>query len=319
MSLAVVGVVGAVAAVGSAGISAYSANKAGKDAQSAAGQAAQQFKATGKKADSFLARYERLLRDPSQVLALTMNANNQNWGDAINQVTRLNNFNTGQLHQQINKSIPGYQNAINRALRNTSSWIRGQVPGDVAAFVEDRAAERATNFGLPADSTARKALTARDLGRTSLDLMSQGENSLQRWISTARSFLTPTLANPMDFLFTPQQFTNTVLAGANIAGQRANILTGAGNNATQAFLQGEEARIAADQAQMQALAQGLESLGGIGMGVAQGGGGMGNAVRANPTGRTWTGQGWRQTPSIYMPDALGIATPQTSQAYLNTF
>lgn len=282
MSMAVVAVVAGVGAVASAGVQAYSANKAGKDAKSAANQASQQFQATGKKADSLLKKYERLLADPNRVLALTTNANNQNWQDARDFSTRLNNYNTTQLHGQINRSLPGYQNLINKSLANTRSWLRGQLPSDVAAAIEDRAAERATNFGLPAGSVNQRALTSRDLGLTSLNLMTQGENSLQRWISTARSFLTPQLSSPMDFLFTPTQYVNTALAGANIAGQRAGILTGQGNMATNAYLQGEQAGIAADQAQAQAIAQGIESLGGMGMAYAGGGaggmaGGMGGA------------------------------------------
>lgn len=315
-SMAVIAVVGIGATVASAGVQMYSANKAGKAAKSAAGQAASQFQATGQKADSLLKKYQRLLADPSRVLSLTQNANNQNWEGARDQATRLNNFNQGELSRMVDKAIPGYQNLIGRALKNTRSWIRGEVPNDVASFIEDRAAEHATRFGLPAGSAAARAITSRDLGRTSLDLMSQGENSLQRWISTAKNSLTPSLSSPMDFLFTPQQYTNTVLAGANIASQRAGILTGAGNNATNAYLQGEQAKISADQAQMQALAQGLESIGGIGMAYAGAKGGLGAggaapAWRTNASGGTMAGS---SNPSATLA-ALGLTGG--TQGYLN--
>lgn len=310
MSMAVVAVVGGVAALGSAGMQAYSANKAGKDAKSAAGQASKQFQETGQKGSALLKDYQRLLKDPERVLALTTNANNNQWQDARDFSTRLNNYNTAQLHGQINKSLPGYQNLINRSLRNTRSWLRGQLPSDVAAAIEDRAAERATNFGLPAGSANQRALTSRDLGLTSLNLMSQGENSLQRWISTARSFLTPQLSSPMDFLFTPTQYVNTALAGANIAGQRAGILTGQGNMATNAYLQGEQAGIAADQAQAQAIAQGIESLGGMGMAYA--GGGMGGAGNAGGTNAFLGMMGGQSGPNNWQYNASG-----GQQRYLN--
>lgn len=316
MSLAVVGIVGAGTALASAGMQAYSANKAGKDARSAAGQAGKQFQATGRKADSMLAKYERLLSDPSRVLALTQNANNQNWQGAVDQTTRVNNFQQGELSRMLDKSIPGYQGLISRALKNTRSWIRGEVPDDVSNFVQDRAAERATRMGLPAGRGAGRDLVSRDLGKTSLDLMSQGENSLQRWISTARSFLTPSLSSPMDFLFTPTQYTNSVLAGANIAGQRAGILTGAGNAATGAYLQGEQAGVAADQAQMAALAQGLESIGGMGMAYA-GRGGTGGApgAAANASGGTRSAFGGTYNPNATLA-ALGMGG---TQQYVNAF
>jgi hypothetical protein len=320
MSLAVVAVVGGVAALGSAGLSYASSKKAGKDAKGAAAQAQGMYEKTGRKADSMLSKYERLLSDPRRVLAMTMNANNENFEDAKNASVRLNNFNQGELTRMLNKNIPGYQGLIGTALKNTRSWLRGQIPSDVSGAVEDRAAERATMFGLPADSTNRKALTARDLGRTSLDLMSAGESSLQRWISTARSFLTPALSNPMDFLFTPQQYTNTVLAGANVASQRAGIITGAGNASTNAYLSGAEAGIKADQAASQALAQGLESLGGIGMAYAGrkgtgGGAGMGGAPAATPGGGS-NMNGFLAALGIG-GTGVGMASPTTYQAYLN--
>jgi hypothetical protein len=294
--MAVIAVVGIGATVASAGVSAYSSNKAGKDAQSAAGAAADRFADTGKRGSDMLKRYQSLLSDPNRVLAMTTNANNNNWADAKSFSQRLNNENISQLHGAINKSLPGYQQLINKSLANTRTWLRGQLPSDVAAAIEDRAAERATNFGLPADSVNRRALTARDLGRTSLDLMSQGENSLQRWISTARSFLTPNMSSPMDFLFTPTQYQNSVLAGANIAGQRAGILTGQQNMATNAYLQGDQAAIAADQAQAQAISQGIESLGGIGMGYANAGAGGGGMMGGFSGGQN-TSMPWWQNAS----------------------
>lgn len=315
-TMATIAIVGTVATVASAGASMYASNKAGKDAKSAANTASKQFQATGRKGDSLLAKYERLLSDPSRVLALTQNANNANFEGARDQSTRINNFQQGELSRMLDRSIPGYQGLIGRALKNTRSWIRGEVPNDVASFVEDRAAERATKFGLPAGRGGARALTARDLGKTSLDLMSQGENSLQRWISTAKNFLTPSLSSPMDFLFTPTQYVNTALAGANIAQQRAGILTGAGNAATNSYLQGEQAGIAADQAQMQALSQGLESLGGIGMAYAgrgAGAGAKGPAWQANASGGRMTGGGGTFNPNLYMAGLGGGGT----QGYLN--
>lgn len=323
MSMAVIGIVGIGATLASTGVQMYSANKAGKDAKSAANQAAGMYQKTGQKADSLLAKYERLLSDPSRVLAMTMNANNLNWDDAKNATIRLNNFNQAELSRVLNKSIPGYQGAIGIALRNTRQWLRGQIPNDVSAAVQDRAAERATRFGLPAGSPAAEALTARDLGLTSLDLMGKGENSLQRWISTARSFLTPQLSSPMDFLFTPTQYTNTILAGADLASRRGNILLGAGNAATGAFLEGEAAGIKADQAQAQALAQGLESIGGIGMAYAGrkapttgtgGGGGFGSMLGAGTGG---TANSLQAMIAALGGAGAGTGSPTTYQPYLN--
>lgn len=321
MSMAVVGITGAVVALGSAGMQYASSKKAGKDAKNAAAQAGQQYQETGRKADSILRKYERMLSDPAKVLALTMNANNQNFAGARDAAVRLNNFNQDELTRMLNKNIPGYQGMIGIALRNTRNWLRGRIPGDVGAAVEDRAAENAMRMGLPAGSGSARALTARDLGVTSLDLMAKGENSLQRWISTARTSLMPALASPMDFLFTPTQYTNTVLAGANVGAQRAGIITGAGNQATNAYLSGAEAGIQADQAATQALVQGLESIGGMGMAYAMHKGQPGGGAGAGMGGGIGTSNGTNMAALLGAMgmggNGMGTATPTTYQGYLN--
>lgn len=286
-----------VAAVASAGIGAYSANEAGNAAQGAAATASKQFRDAASKASGRLKKYEKMLSNPGQVIGQTLAYNNAFLGDAQAFSKRVNTFNTDELHRMLNTSLPGYQGIINRALKNTSAWVKGQVPDDVSDFVENRAAEKSQRFGQDAGTVFQRALSARDLGLTSMGLMQQGENSLQKWIGTARTYLTPEMTTPMNFLLTPERYTNIALAGANIASQRANFELQGANNATNAYLQGEQAKIEADQQMWASIAQGIESAAGAYAGYKMNAagtptgyvnGGQYQAGATAPSGTGWT-------------------------------
>lgn len=297
------GIILALGTAASAGIQAKGAHDAGKASQAAAGSAAKQFRKTGERASGMLEKYEELLAHPDRLIWGSFNANKNNLRGANWLSQSINTFNKGELDRMMQMTVPGYKKSIRLALKNTRSWIKGQVPEDVSDYVENRAAEKANRFGLGSDTVARRSLTARDLGRTSLDLMREGENSLQRWISTARQNLIPTLHDPMEFLLTPTQYTNDIIAASNIAGQRAGILTGAQNTATNAYLQGEQAKISADQAMMQALAQGLESIAGVAAGGMTGGTAGGSMGGARPNTAGW--QTGPQPGTFYVPQNYG--------------
>ena len=104
-----------------------------------------------------------------------------------------------------------------QAISNAESMLRGELPDDVAAQVRRHAAEISNQIGVRGQ--AAQYLTARDLGRTSLDLMQQGlENApkalalgssaylglnetLQAPVKTgmdATNLLTPYLPNQVD-------------------------------------------------------------------------------------------------------------------------
>ena len=59
------------------------------------------------------------------------------------------------------------------------SQLKGEIPADVEAQVRMRAAEKGLFYGLGSGSPANRALTARDLGLTSLQIQQQGQQAGQ--------------------------------------------------------------------------------------------------------------------------------------------
>lgn len=309
MGVAAAAIIGG-AAVAGAGIQAYGASQAGSSAANASRQAGEQFRKSGEQAQQRLAPYEKLLKNPSEVLRATIQANRDNVKGAQRITNQINYFNQSQLQQAMNRNLPGYQGIINRALRNTRDWVRGEIPKDVQSLVRNAAATKANAFGLAPTSEAARAISARDLGTTSLNLMQQGQNSLQSWIQTAKTYLTPAQTSVSDFFMNPAQYTNQIIAAANIAGQRGQIQMGAQNMATNQYLAGEAAAASADQQMYAAISEGLQSAATAYGGSAGGGGGytFAGAGRTGPNGATRTGT-FNGTPvyqgSLYQQPTTG--------------
>jgi len=116
-----------------------------------------------------------------------------------------NVFNREQMQAMLEASIPGYGEMQKQRGTTALSLLRGELPQDVAEQVARRSATRAVAGGY-GGSQAGTNLTARDLGRTSLDLMRLGSQEAQGLISG-----TP-MAQPVNFMFTP----------ADIAGLRSS-------------------------------------------------------------------------------------------------
>lgn len=125
----------------------------------------------------------------------------------------------GDLYQQymladLNKAMPGFSGLLaegsatsKEMLDAASPLLRGEIPQDVQDQVYRSSAYQSLMSGT-AGSPMSKALTARDLGLTSLGLEQQGAqlameggNAAQRWAGLAEG----TMMNPSSMLITPQQ------------------------------------------------------------------------------------------------------------------
>ncbi len=125
----------------------------------------------------------------------------------------------GDLYQQymladLNKALPGFSNLLasggktsQEMLDAAAPLLRGEIPQDVQDQVYRSTAYQSLMSGT-AGSGMSKALTARDLGLTSLGLEQQGAqlateggNAAQRWAGLAEG----TMLNPSSMLITPQQ------------------------------------------------------------------------------------------------------------------
>ena len=130
-----------------------------------------------------------------------------------------NAFNRSQLLESLGIQIPGYQEGQAQRTQNALALLRGELPPDVAAQVQRRAAGQALQGGY-AGSAAGRNLVARDLGRTSLDFANLGNQQFANILGT-----TP-MAPLANYEFTPQQIAS--LRGGERGAQQQALLGVAG-------------------------------------------------------------------------------------------
>jgi hypothetical protein len=90
----------------------------------------------------------------------------------------------------LNKIIPGFTDQIAQGSQNALSELQGQIPADVAEQVQRSDAYKALEGGYGGTAMS-KALTARDLGLTSVNLMQMGNNTAQVWSNIAEGGFSP--------------------------------------------------------------------------------------------------------------------------------
>lgn len=91
------------------------------------------------------------------------------------------------LESQLRRAIPGYDQLIRQASSNIGASLRGELSPEVTAQVQRSTAGRALQSGAGAGSGFGRALTARDLGLTSLNLQQQGLSQAMGFIQNQRS------------------------------------------------------------------------------------------------------------------------------------
>lgn len=104
---------------------------------------------------------------------------------------RVNTFNQGEIQRMLELAMPGYAKLRDQGTQVISDFTAGKIPQDVRDAIGRNTAGRSLYGGFGGTGMSRN-LTARDLGLTSLDLMTKGLDSATRWISMSRS-LAPTM------------------------------------------------------------------------------------------------------------------------------
>jgi hypothetical protein len=180
-----------------------------------------------------------------------------------------NAFNRAQLLESLGIQIPGYQEGQAQRTQNAMSLLRGELPPDLASQIQRNTASKALTGGYAGTQAARN-LTARDLGRTSMDLQQAGAQQFSNIIGT-----TPmsALAN---YEFTPQMIAN--LRAEERAKKQAALL-GTYNMASAGGVAGQY---------LGSLGSGLTNAGfgqlGAGSGASAGSSGSWNSATGMPTG-----------------------------------
>ena len=93
-----------------------------------------------------------------------------------------------QLEAQLRRAIPGYDQLVKQAGANIGAALRGEISPEVSAQVQRSTAGRALSGGFGAGSGFGRALTARDLGLTGMQLQNQGLAQAQNFIQQQRAF-----------------------------------------------------------------------------------------------------------------------------------
>lgn len=93
-----------------------------------------------------------------------------------------------QLEAQLRRAIPGYDQLVQQAGANIGAALRGQIFPEVSAQVQRSTAGRALSGGFGAGSGFGRALTARDLGLTGMQIQNQGLAQAQNFIQQQRAF-----------------------------------------------------------------------------------------------------------------------------------
>lgn len=120
--------------------------------------------------------------------------------------------NADSIMSMLDRFVPGFTDLVRQGTSNAASELRGEIPQDVQNQVLRSTAFQSLLGGFSGTDMGH-ALTARDLGRTSLDLTQMGNNSAQMWSKIAEGSYSPFMINTM------QQAGTTA---ANNAGTQQN-------------------------------------------------------------------------------------------------
>ncbi len=113
-----------------------------------------------------------------------------NLPQAENVAARINAANAQQLLENLGVAIPGYSGTRETAMKRINEYLSGVLPEDVSQAVMRATAGRAIGTGLGGGTPLARALTWRDLGRTSEQAIRYGLESFLRTPS-ALPYTTP--------------------------------------------------------------------------------------------------------------------------------
>ena len=117
---------------------------------------------------------------------------------------KTNTFSREQVLAMLRNIVPGYDKITSATSGNIESMLRGEIPADVSAAVQNSAAARSLGRGTAGSGMGRN-LVARDLGLTSLDLTQKGLSAAESWLKLSDQMFSPGMLNVSSMFITPQQ------------------------------------------------------------------------------------------------------------------
>lgn len=167
--------------------------------------------------------------------------------------TQSNISNIDTIMAMLDRSQPGFSSTLKAGMENAGKLVNGEIPQDVMDQIMGHDAFQSMIGGYSGTGMSRN-LTTRDLGRTSLDLMTTGQNSMQLWSKLASDTYKPYLITTED---------QVAATAANNVGQQEtlqrqyNVAAAADPAAVGAY----QLELAQNQALMQSIGQIGSSLG----------------------------------------------------------
>ncbi|MCC7375385.1 MAG: hypothetical protein IT581_12090 [Verrucomicrobiales bacterium] len=156
----------------------------------------------------------------------TLKAGTSQLAGAQELATGMNSGALLDLNSILEMAMPGYGGIQRDRVAGAGALVRGEIPQDVTDAVYRNTAERAVGGGY-AGTPMHGNLTARDLGRTSLDLTTLGND---RFESIIGSTPLPRMTQTSDILNVTGRDATTLRSGER--SKRLDMLTGKANSPT---------------------------------------------------------------------------------------
>lgn len=146
--------------------------------------------------------------DTTKEQLAALRGNIANFSEVSKLAGATNTFNQDQLNQMMESAVPGYRAMVSSIGGKINSFLSGELPQDVSDQVGRNAAYKSLSGGFGGSGMARN-LVARDLGLTSLDLISKGIDAGSRWIATAKANTVAPQFDVSSMFISPQQRIQT--------------------------------------------------------------------------------------------------------------
>jgi hypothetical protein len=143
-------------------------------------------------------------------------ANLGNFGDIANLSGRTNQFNQGEVLEQLRRAVPGYDAITAQQSANILDMLNGRLPPEVLRALQEQSAAYGVSSGtLGSGFQANQGL--RNLGLNALEYMNQGAQLANQTLANRSSIATSPILNPATSFISPEAQTQRDLYASLVA------------------------------------------------------------------------------------------------------
>lgn len=138
------------------------------------------------------------------------------FGDLANLSGQTNQFNQGQVLEQLRRAVPGYDEINAQQSQNILNMLNGRLPPEVLRALQEQSASYGVSSGtLGSGFQANQGL--RNLGLNAMDYMNQGAQLANQTLANRSSIGTTPILNPAASYVTPGEQTQRNLYESLVA------------------------------------------------------------------------------------------------------